>query len=220
MLHSNGCCLLASLAVDARQRSIWHNIKQLGLNIIQRCPPRYRIGWEPKIKKTRCQLFVLARHILGNDANLQLHPLKVGVKIKVLVTVLQYSDRTVAWRSCSAMKSDWYSLGNKTVLRRKWNGPHWVASLGVTNSIRTTLGSWDRKIWWAVLLDPEPRLCWRRPATVCSTYWPTPRRCVCLEAPAVAQLLKNFPKHYGTRRFITVFTRPLHEFLSWGRRRI
>jgi hypothetical protein len=32
---------------------------------------------------------------------------------------------------------------------------------------------------------------------------------------ASAQLLKNFPVFYGTRRFITVFTRALHWPLSW-----
>jgi hypothetical protein len=31
-----------------------------------------------------------------------------------------------------------------------------------------------------------------------------------LEKPAIVQLLKNFPEFYGTRRFITVFTRALH----------
>jgi hypothetical protein len=31
------------------------------------------------------------------------------------------------------------------------------------------------------------------------------------------QLLKNFPAFYGTRRFITVFTRALHWSLSWPR---
>jgi hypothetical protein len=31
------------------------------------------------------------------------------------------------------------------------------------------------------------------------------------------QLLKNFPAFYGTRRFITVFTRALHWSLSWAR---
>jgi hypothetical protein len=31
------------------------------------------------------------------------------------------------------------------------------------------------------------------------------------------QLLKNFPAFYGTRRFITVFTRALHWFLFWDR---
>jgi hypothetical protein len=31
------------------------------------------------------------------------------------------------------------------------------------------------------------------------------------------QLLKNFPKCYGTRRFIIVFTRALHWSLSWAR---
>jgi hypothetical protein len=28
---------------------------------------------------------------------------------------------------------------------------------------------------------------------------------------------QNFPTSYETRRFITVFTRVLHQFLSWGR---
>jgi hypothetical protein len=31
------------------------------------------------------------------------------------------------------------------------------------------------------------------------------------------QLLKNFTTFYGTRRFITVFTRALHCSLSWAR---
>jgi hypothetical protein len=31
------------------------------------------------------------------------------------------------------------------------------------------------------------------------------------------QLLENFPAFYGTRRFITVFTRVLHWSLSWAR---
>jgi hypothetical protein len=35
--------------------------------------------------------------------------------------------------------------------------------------------------------------------------------------PPVAQLVKNFPTCYGTRSFITVFTRSRHWFLSWAR---
>jgi hypothetical protein len=35
--------------------------------------------------------------------------------------------------------------------------------------------------------------------------------------PPFVQLLKNFPAFYGTRRFITVFTRALHCSLSWAR---
>jgi hypothetical protein len=35
-----------------------------------------------------------------------------------------------------------------------------------------------------------------------------------LEKPPIMQLLKNFPAFYGTRRFITVFTRALHYSLS------
>jgi hypothetical protein len=31
-----------------------------------------------------------------------------------------------------------------------------------------------------------------------------------LEKPQIVQLLENFPEFYGTRRFITVFTRALH----------
>jgi hypothetical protein len=31
-----------------------------------------------------------------------------------------------------------------------------------------------------------------------------------LEKPPIVQLLKNFPAFYGTRKFITVFTRALH----------
>jgi hypothetical protein len=38
-----------------------------------------------------------------------------------------------------------------------------------------------------------------------------------LEKPPVAQLLKSFPKCYGNREFITVFTRALHRSLSWAR---
>jgi hypothetical protein len=33
----------------------------------------------------------------------------------------------------------------------------------------------------------------------------------------IVQLLKNFPAFYGSRRFITVFTRALHWSLSWAR---
>jgi hypothetical protein len=38
-----------------------------------------------------------------------------------------------------------------------------------------------------------------------------------LEKPPVAQLFKNLRIFYGTRRFITVFTRALHWSLSWAR---
>jgi hypothetical protein len=40
---------------------------------------------------------------------------------------------------------------------------------------------------------------------------------VLLEKPPVAQLLKNFPTFYGTRRFITMFKRALHWSISWAR---
>jgi hypothetical protein len=38
-----------------------------------------------------------------------------------------------------------------------------------------------------------------------------------MEKPPVVQLLKNFPTFYGTRRFITAFTRALHWSLPWAR---
>jgi hypothetical protein len=40
-----------------------------------------------------------------------------------------------------------------------------------------------------------------------------------LEKPPIVQLLKNFTVFYGTRRFITVFTRALHWSLSWADRK-
>jgi hypothetical protein len=38
-----------------------------------------------------------------------------------------------------------------------------------------------------------------------------------LEKLSIVQLLKNFPALYGTRRFITVFTRAIHWSLFWAR---
>jgi hypothetical protein len=35
-----------------------------------------------------------------------------------------------------------------------------------------------------------------------------------LEKPPIVQLLKNFPALYGTRKFVTVFTRDFHWSLS------
>jgi hypothetical protein len=46
------------------------------------------------------------------------------------------------------------------------------------------------------------------------TYLLIPRSWALLEKPPVAQPLKNFATFYGTRRFITVFTRALHWSLS------
>jgi hypothetical protein len=42
----------------------------------------------------------------------------------------------------------------------------------------------------------------------------TSRSCAFIEKPPILQILKNFPAFYGTRRFITVFTRALHWFPS------
>jgi len=40
---------------------------------------------------------------------------------------------------------------------------------------------------------------------------------VLLEKLIVTQLVKKLPVFYGTRRFITVFTRACHKCLSWAR---
>jgi hypothetical protein len=53
-----------------------------------------------------------------------------------------------------------------------------------------------------------------KPLTYLLTYL---RSWALLEKPPVVQPLKNFPTFYGTRRFITVFTRALHWSLSWAR---
>jgi hypothetical protein len=45
----------------------------------------------------------------------------------------------------------------------------------------------------------------------------TPWRRVLLENLTVSQLVEKFPTLYGTRRFITVFTRARHWSLSWAR---
>jgi hypothetical protein len=45
----------------------------------------------------------------------------------------------------------------------------------------------------------------------------TPWSRILLEKLIVAQLVQQFPVFYGTRRFITVFTRARHGSLSWAR---
>jgi hypothetical protein len=52
----------------------------------------------------------------------------------------------------------------------------------------------------------------------CHHTLPNPTDCVePLERPQVVQPLNSFPAFYGTRRFITEFTRALHLYLSWAR---
>jgi hypothetical protein len=55
------------------------------------------------------------------------------------------------------------------------------------------------------------------PSLISTLYKLSPCSWALLEKPPVAQLLKNFPAFYGTRRFITVFTRALHWSLSRAR---
>jgi hypothetical protein len=61
-----------------------------------------------------------------------------------------------------------------------------------------------------------------RGSAVCSTkrrnkVFLTPWNWALLEKPPVVQLLKNVPAFYGTRTFITAFTRASHWALSWAR---
>lgn len=50
------------------------------------------------------------------------------------------------------------------------------------------------------------------PSTVCLASWSA-----VLEKLIVSQLVKRFPDFCGTQRFITVFARACHLFLSWAR---
>jgi hypothetical protein len=49
------------------------------------------------------------------------------------------------------------------------------------------------------------------------TNWLTPWSWTLLDRPPVVRSLDSLPAFYGTRRFITQFTRALHLFLSWAR---
>jgi hypothetical protein len=53
---------------------------------------------------------------------------------------------------------------------------------------------------------------WHTPSNVTHS-----RSWALLEKLSIVQLLKNFPAFYGTRKFITVFTRALHWSLFWAR---
>jgi hypothetical protein len=55
-------------------------------------------------------------------------------------------------------------------------------------------------------------------ASLSDTDGLTPYNTVLLEKLTVAQLVKKVPAFHGTRRFITVFTRARHLFISWVRR--
>jgi hypothetical protein len=58
---------------------------------------------------------------------------------------------------------------------------------------------------------------WKTSITVRHTYLTYLLNWALLEKPPIVELPKNFPAFYGTRRFITVFTRALHSFPSWTR---
>jgi hypothetical protein len=55
------------------------------------------------------------------------------------------------------------------------------------------------------------------PCEIKKQKWLTSWSSALLEKLPVVQLFKNFPTFYGTRRFITVFTRALHLSPSWAR---
>jgi hypothetical protein len=66
-------------------------------------------------------------------------------------------------------------------------------------------------------LDVKNERLWKSKISYLFTYLLTYLRSwALLEEPLIGQPLKNFPEFYGTRRFITVFTRALHWSLSWA----
>jgi hypothetical protein len=69
------------------------------------------------------------------------------------------------------------------------------------------------------LFDPEDGgvMFLRNVGRLSPDWWLSPRNWLLLEKPRVAQPLKNFPKFYGTRIFITEFARALHWSQSWAR---
>jgi hypothetical protein len=72
----------------------------------------------------------------------------------------------------------------------------------------------DRLRHWAYLLKLSTINVWAVTITHSLTRsW----RWAILEKLPIVQPLKNFPAFYGTRRFITAFTRALHWSLPWAR---
>jgi hypothetical protein len=74
-----------------------------------------------------------------------------------------------------------------------------IRFIGISN-----LGTWDQ---WTCTLTVRAR------QSIITHSWSW----ALFEKPPVVQLLKKFPAFYGTRRFITVFTRNLYWSLSWAR---
>ena len=68
-----------------------------------------------------------------------------------------------------------------------------------------------------ILILHAPSLSFVGPKVLTLTYLLTPWCRVLLEKPTGLQLVKKFPAFYGTRRFITTFTRARHLSLSWAR---
>jgi hypothetical protein len=82
-----------------------------------------------------------------------------------------------------------------------------------TTGNRTPSSQLDHPVVWSLswLRYPVSRIVWITQSLTHSWSW------ALLEKLPIVQLLENFPAFYGTRRFITAFTRALHRSLSWAR---
>jgi hypothetical protein len=73
---------------------------------------------------------------------------------------------------------------------------------------------------WHQYLQTDPTYntatAWVLTEYTCYTYLLTPYSTVLLEKLTGLQLVQTFPAFYGTRRFITAFTRACHLALSWA----
>jgi hypothetical protein len=116
----------------------------------------------------------------------------------------------------------WIGSGNRSARRkpspvelRPPEIPHdliraWTRAAAVRSQWLT---AWGHSIYIRNPYYPLHRikLCYNKSSLTQSWSW------ALLEKPPIVQLLKSFPEFYGTRRFITVFTRALHWSLPWAK---
>jgi hypothetical protein len=156
---------------------------------------RYSIGSNSRIRKSRYIEQVFNVNCLGYDSSCNYH--------KVLTCKSQEYQQT--WGTINRTLN--------TVLEEKH-------SYSLTQSRRSLCYCMDLKTGhWIELVGAglEEQKCnfyyeyWTQPLS-----WLTPWSRILIEKAPVAQLLKNFPKFYGTRRFITVFIWVRHWSLPWA----
>jgi hypothetical protein len=95
-----------------------------------------------------------------------------------------------------------------SIIRTTQRLRQWILTIFCTSGLEKLF------FWYAVVLDLKPMYSCGLKLIALVLYYITQWSWTLLEKPPVMQLLKNFPIFYGTRRFITVFTRALHWSLS------